>query len=132
MEIMTLYAVSAVLFLVVDLVGLRFVIKPVFERNVGHLFADPFRLVPAAVFYFGYVAGIVFFVSAPALGENDPTEALIGGFVLGILTYGTYEFTNYATLRDWTREQVVFDTLWGGALTAIVAWSGVVVTSSII
>ncbi len=132
MTIVTLYLVSAVMFLLVDIIGLRFVIKPVFERNVGHLFADPFRMVPAAVFYFGYVAGVLWFVSIPALATGTPLAAMGNGFVLGVLTYGTYEFTNMATLRDWTREQVVYDTIWGGVLTAVVAGAGVALTPMII
>ena len=44
------------------------------------------------------------------------------------MCYGTYEFTNYATLRDWSMQQVVTDTIWGGFLTGISAWSGVMVT----
>ena len=51
--------------------------------------------------------------------------------VLGLLAYGTYEFTNYATLRDWSVNQVVVDTLWGGVLTGFSAWIGVVATRAV-
>jgi uncharacterized membrane protein len=97
----------------------------VFVRLVGHLFADPFRLGAAALFYLGYVAGLLWFVSVPALRQPDPFAALIGGALLGLLAYGTYEFTNYATLRDWSLEQVLVDTIWGGFLTGVSAWVGV-------
>ena len=73
------------------------------------------------------VPGILWFVSLPALRQGDPIAALIGGALLGLLAYGTYEFTNYATLRDWSLEQVIVDTLWGGFLTGIAAWAGVMV-----
>ena len=127
MKLLILYLVTALIFLVIDLIGLRFLVKPVFERHVGHLFADPLRLVPAALFYLGYVAGLLWFVSWPALRAGDPMAALIGGVLLGLLAYGTYEFTNYATLRDWTLHQVVVDTLWGGVLTGVSAWAGVMI-----
>ena len=130
MKILTLYMLTAFVFFVVDAIGLRFMIKPVFERHVGHLFADPFRFVPAAVFYLGYVAGVLWFVSVPAL-QSGPNTALIGGFLLGLLAYGTYEFTNFATLRDWTPTQVIVDTLWGGILTGVSAWAGVVITRAV-
>jgi len=79
MKILVLYFSTAVIFLAIDLVGLRLLVKPVFDRHVAH----------------------------------------------GLLCYGTYEFTNYATLKDWSTEQVMVDTLWGGALTALTAWIGV-------
>ncbi|MCG3269558.1 DUF2177 family protein [Yoonia sp. I 8.24] len=128
MNILILYISTAVIFLVADVVGLRFIVKPVFDRHVEHLFVDPFRIVPAAIFYLGYIAGILWFVSVPALRAGDPVAALLGGVALGVFAYGTYEFTNYATLRDWSFEQVAVDTIWGGALTGFAAWTGVMVT----
>ncbi len=125
MKILALYLVTAVVFLLIDLIGLKYLVKPVFERHVGHLFADPFRLGAAALFYLGYVAGLLWFVSVPALRQSDPFAALIGGALLGLLAYGTYEFTNYATLKDWSLEQVFVDTIWGGFLTGVSAWAGV-------
>lgn len=131
MKILALYSVTTVIFFIVDYVGLRFLIKPVFERHVAHLFADPFRVVPAVLFYLGYIVGVLWFVSLPALRADDPVAALIGGIALGLFAYGTYEFTNYATLRDWSFEQVVIDTLWGGALTGGAAWAGVTFTRAL-
>lgn len=131
MKLLILYLTTALVFLLIDLIGLRLLIKPVFERHIGHLFADPFRLGPAGVFYLGYVAGVLWFVSVPALRAGDPLAALIGGALLGLMAYGTYEFTNYATLRDWNLEQVIIDTLWGSVLTGFAAWSGVMLCRSL-
>ncbi|TNJ41455.1 DUF2177 family protein [Phaeobacter sp. B1627] len=128
MKILTLYTVTAAIFFIADAIGLRFLIKPVFERHVAHLFADPFRAGPAAIFYLGYIAGLLWFVSVPALRTAEPASALLGGALLGLMAYGTYEFTNYATLRDWSLEQVIADTLWGGVLTGFSAWAGVLLT----
>lgn len=122
-----LYLITTVAFLVTDIFGIRFLIRPVFERHVGHLLAEPLRLGPAAVFYLAYVAGLLWFVSIPALKAGAPLQALAGGMVLGLLCYGTYEMTNYATLRDWSIQQVVIDGLWGIALTGFAAWAGVAV-----
>jgi uncharacterized membrane protein len=128
MKISILFISTATIFFIADAIGLRLWIKPVFDRHVSHLFADPFRVVPAALFYLGYVAGMLWFVSAPALRENDPMSAFVGGVGLGLLAYGTYEFTNYATLKDWSIEQVAVDTIWGGVLTGFSAWAGVMIT----
>ncbi|PRY76369.1 putative membrane protein [Yoonia maritima] len=131
MQTIILYLSTACMFFAADAVGLRVLIKPVFERHIDHLFADPFRIVPAALFYLGYVAGVLWFVSVPALRAGDPMAALINGVLLGLLAYGTYEFTNYATLRDWSVQQLVIDTMWGGLLTGISAWVGVSVVRAI-
>jgi len=131
MKIMILYLATAFIFFAVDFIGLRYLVKPVFDRHVAHLFADPFRAVPALLFYLGYVAGILWFVSVPALRAGDPVAALVGGIALGLLAYGTYEFTNYATLRDWSMEQVAIDTIWGGALTGFSAWAGVMIVHAL-
>ncbi|UWR15560.1 DUF2177 family protein [Sulfitobacter sp. M368] len=132
MKILVLYLSTVLVFFAADAVGLRLLIKPVFDRHIAHLYADPFRVVPAAVFYLGYVAGLLWFVSLPALRDGNPVAALIGGALLGLMAYGTYEFTNYATLRDWSMTQVVVDSLWGAVLTGFSAWAGVMITRALV
>ena len=128
MQILILFVATALILLVLDLIGLRFIVRPVFERHVGHLLVEPLRMVPAVLFYLGYVAGVIWFVSMPAFRQGDAASALINGALIGLMAYGTYEFTNYATLRDWSFEQVAVDTLWGGLLTGFSAWAGVAIT----
>lgn len=122
---MILYLATCGLFLALDALGLRYLVKPVFDRHVGARYAAPFRMAPALLFYLGYVAGLLYFVSVRALRAGNPLAALIGGALLGLMAYGSYEFTNYATLRDWSAQQVAVDTLWGGELTGVSAWAGV-------
>ncbi|WP_394707396.1 DUF2177 family protein [uncultured Celeribacter sp.] len=124
-----LYSVTAVVFLGLDMIGIRMLIRPVFDRHIGHLLAEPLRLGPAALFYLAYVAGVIWFVSWPALKSDAPVQALIGGMLLGLMCYGTYEMTNYATLAAWSWSQVIIDSLWGMALTGFSAWVGVAVLS---
>jgi uncharacterized membrane protein len=128
MQMVILYISTLVIFLAVDAVGITKMIRPVFERHVGDLLADPFRVGPAVFFYALYIVGVLYFVSLPALRDNQPVQALIGGVLIGLMCYGTYEFTNLATLRAWSWEQVIMDTLWGGALTGASAWAGVMIT----
>lgn len=129
MQNIWLYLITAAIFLGLDMIGIRFIIRPVFDRHIGDLLASPLRLGPAAVFYLFYVAGLLWFVSLPALRAGAPVQALIGGMVLGALCYGTYEFTNYATLARWSLSQVATDLIWGICLTGVAAWAGVAVLS---
>ncbi|MEO1960965.1 MAG: DUF2177 family protein, partial [Paracoccus sp. (in: a-proteobacteria)] len=59
MKIIILYFSTLIVFLAVDVVGIRFLIRPIFERSIGDLLADPFRLGPAAAFYAFYVCVFV-------------------------------------------------------------------------
>jgi uncharacterized membrane protein len=131
MQLLVLYLSTLVIFLVVDAVGISTIIKPVFARHVGDMLADPLRLGPAAVFYLFYIGGVLWFVSVPALAAGRPMQALLGGALLGLLCYGTYEFTNLATLRGWSFEQVILDMTWGAALTGGAAWAGVMIARQI-
>jgi uncharacterized membrane protein len=130
-SIAILYGATAIVFFGLDALGLRFIVKPVFDTHVGELFADPMRLGPAAVFYLGYVAGVLWFVSYPALRSGTALDAALNGAVLGLMCYATYEFSNYATLEAWSLEQVVIDCTWGTVLTGVSAWAGVVVTRAL-
>ncbi|MDK3018594.1 DUF2177 family protein [Pseudodonghicola flavimaris] len=128
-QILLLYLVTAVVFFGLDMIGIRLLIRPVFDRHIGDLLASPPRLLPAAVFYLCYIAGLMWFVSVPALKEASPLQALLGGAILGALCYGTYEFTSYAVMRDWSAQQVITDLLWGTLLTGVSAWAGVALLS---
>jgi len=127
MQTVWLYLVTGVVFLGLDMIGLRVLMRPLFEAHVGDLLARPLRLGPAAVFYLFYVAGLLWLISVPAMQSGQPLKALLGGMVLGALCYGTYEFTNYATLARWSMAQVAVDLVWGTVLTGFAAWAGVAV-----
>jgi uncharacterized membrane protein len=48
----------------------------------------------------------------------DQKKSIKDAFLLGFITYGIYETTNYAILKNWPFNSVVLDTLWGGILYA--------------
>jgi uncharacterized membrane protein len=131
MSLVILYVSTAVIFLALDAVMLTFVMRPLFESHVGPLLLQDIRLAPTAVFYAAYVAGLLWLVSLPALREGAPLQALVGGAVIGAMAYGTYEFTNYATLAAWHPSMVATDFIWGTVLTAIAAWAGVTITRAL-
>ena len=41
-------------------------------------------------------------------------------FVLGLCTYGIYDFTNIAIFKDWPLKVVLMDTIWGGVLYSLI------------
>ena len=123
-----LYIVTAIVFLALDVVMLKKVMYPLFSSNIGPMMLDDLRMGPAAVFYLFYVVGVVWFVSIPALNVGSIAQAFFAGAVLGALAYGTYEFTNFATLKGWTAQMVTVDVIWGAVLTGTSAAVGVAVT----
>lgn len=127
MQIAGLYIVTALVFLLLDAVMLNRVLHPLFSRHLGAVLAEEVRMLPAILFYLAYIGGVLWFVSMPALRADAPIQALIGGAILGALAYGTYEFTNYATLRDWHWSMVATDLTWGAVLTGVSAWAGVAI-----
>lgn len=123
MSIIVVYAAVAAFFLAVDAVALKLIMRPLFERHVEDmLLADP-RLGVAAAFYALYCVGIVYFAVLPG-AEQGPAAVMRDGAILGFLAYGTYEATNYATLKGWDWTMVAVDVAWGTALTACAALVG--------
>ena len=118
------YAATLLTFLIIDAVWISTVTRPVFERNIGEFMLDQPRLGAAALFYTLYVAGILYFAVMPALSSDSMRLAVINGAVLGVLAYGTYEATNFATMKGWAWSMVAIDVAWGAALTAVAAWVG--------
>ena len=123
-----LYIVTAIVFLALDVVMLKKVMYPLFSSNIGPMMLEDLRMGPAAVFYLFYVVGVVWFVSIPAFNVGSVAQAFFAGAVLGALAYGTYEFTNFATLKGWTAQMVMVDVIWGAVLTGTSAAVGVAVT----
>ena len=123
-----LYIVTAIVFLALDVVMLKKVMYPLFSSNIGPMMLEDLRMGPAAVFYLFYVVGVVWFVSIPAMNVGSIAQAFFAGAVLGALAYGTYEFTNFATLKGWTAQMVMVDVIWGAVLTGTSAAVGVAVT----
>ncbi|MDA9794680.1 DUF2177 family protein [Paracoccaceae bacterium] len=123
-----LYISTAIVFLALDVVMLKKVMYPLFSANIGPMMLEDLRMGPAAAFYLFYIVGVVWFVSIPALNVGSIAQAFFAGAVLGALAYGTYEFTNFATLKGWTAQMVMVDVIWGAVLTGTSAAVGVAVT----
>ena len=125
MSLVVLTLVAGAIFLIADAVMLPKVIKPMFERHLGDAILDSPRVVPAALFYFLYLGGIVWFAGWPALQTGSPSLALLNGALLGLVAYGTYELVSWTVMRRWHPSMVALDMAWGTALSAVSAWGGV-------
>lgn len=126
MQILILYAATAVIFLALDAIMLTLHMRPLFDRFLGDQLLADIRVVPAALFYLAYVAGLIYLVSYPALKTGS--TIIIPAAIIGAMAYGTYEFTSYAIMKSWSPILVITDVTWGTVLTAFSAWAGVALT----
>jgi uncharacterized membrane protein len=115
------YGCALVLFVVIDFVWLSTMTPRFYKPTLGDILLTNVNLKAAAAFYLCYPIGLVIFVIAPALKDGDLRNALIMGALYGLFTYGTYDLTNYATLRNWTAALTVTDMIWGAVLSAAVS-----------
>ena len=128
MSYLAAYLAMAVTFLVLDAIGLMQIIRPLFERYVGDLLLETPRIGPAAVFYLAYLGAVLWFVVVPAVkADNSTTSVFFQAALLGAFAYGTYEFTNFATLKAWTWQMVAVDLSWGTLLTGATGTVGFLV-----
>jgi uncharacterized membrane protein len=126
MQTLTLYLATTAILLILDAAMLTLHMQPLFQRHLGAALLDSPRMGPAAAFYLAYIAGLLYLVSLPALKSGAPL--LLPAAVLGAMAYGTYEFTSYAIMKDWSPVMVTTDVIWGTVLTATSAWGGVALT----
>jgi uncharacterized membrane protein len=66
----------------------------------------------AVVCYALLIAGLNYFI----IQRN---RSIPEAFFLGLVIYGVYDSTNYATLKKWESSVAIMDTLWGGSLFAL-------------
>ena len=128
MSYVAAYLATALAFLVLDAVWLGLAMRSFYRRQLGALMADRINLRVACLFYGGFILGVVIFAVAPALKAESWERALVNGALFGLFTYGTYNMTNWATLRDWPVPMSIVDLTWGTALTGASAVAGYAAT----
>ena len=118
------YVATLLTFLLLDGIWLGLLMAPTYRELLGSLMLEKPLLLPAAVFYCLYVIGCVVFVVLPALSWQRAAKL---GALLGLVAYGTYDLTNWATLRDWSVQVSLLDWAWGTVATAVACTVGYLV-----
>jgi len=107
------FAIVLIIFSVIDTLWLGYMGDRVYRPLIGEVLADKFRLAPAIAFYALYALGLTLFAVLPALKSGDWKTALLWGALFGLFAYGTYDLTNYATLKTWGLKITLLDMTWG-------------------
>lgn len=125
------YLLTTVVFFVVDLIWLGLIAKNLYRKYLGFLMSETVNWVAAVIFYLIFIAGIFIFVIHPSIEKQSAMRAAGMGALFGLVTYATYDLTNYATLRGFPLNIVIIDMTWGMVLTSVVSLAGYYITKQI-
>lgn len=105
--------ISAVLFVCIDAIYLN-LMKGYFNNQIKQVQGSPIQLnlVGAFLTYIFLIYGLNYFIISKNRSVSD-------AFLLGIVIYAVYEFTNLSLLKNWHVLTTILDTTWGGILFAL-------------
>lgn len=119
MRHVAIYFCVLVVFLAVDFVWLKYLMRDFYLPALAHLLADETNLIAAGAFYALYCVGITAFMAAPGYFERQSLRRVAArGALFGCVAYATYDLTNLATLRDFPLSVALVDIAWGAVITA--------------
>ena len=126
------FAVTTVVFLILDAIWLGLISRNLYQREIGELLLPKPKLGAAAVFYVIYIVGLVYFCVAPGVAGQSALRGLLNGAMFGIVAYATYDLTNLATLKGWSTTLVFIDVAWGAVASTAASAVAVAVTSRVV
>ena len=112
------FFIALLFFFIIDVFWIYFVATPMYKQEVGSLME--LKVPPALIFYVVFLLGLIFFVINPNQNNTLYNVFLIGAF-FGLVTYGTYDLTVYASMNIFSLKLVIADILWGMFLSGSVA-----------
>lgn len=121
MRILVAIVATTVCMLSLDLLFLGVLAKNFYDSALGPLKRPDVYWPAALLFYILYVGAIVLFAERDA---GTVATAALRGAALGLVSYGTYELTNWAVIRGWPPAMVAVDLTWGILLTTTAATVG--------
>jgi len=116
------YFIAAVTMIIIDFIWLTLMMKPFYQKQIGHLMTNTPVMLPIILFYGIFILGLIVLVVSPALSGNfSYLKLFLYGALFGLVAYGTYDLTNHATLKNWPAIVTIVDLIWGTLLTGTVA-----------
>lgn len=115
-----LYGTALFTFLVIDLLWIGLFANDFYRSRLGYLLSDTPNITAAVIFYLLFVFSLVFLAVLPGIKSKSMTDGLIRSAVFGLITYGTYDLTNLALVKDWPLSVTIVDMIWGVAVSIAV------------
>jgi uncharacterized membrane protein len=121
-----LYLATLFVLVPLDFLFLGVVAKDFFTSQVGNMLGE-IKLVPAALFYLVYVAGVLIFVSGSPSATWQHT--LLFGALFGLFCYATFDLKSLALLKNWSWAVAFVDVTWGAVVTAVSSTAGLLIAN---
>jgi len=112
------FFIALLFYFIIDVFWIYFVATPMYKQEIASLME--LKVPPALLFYVIFLLGLIFFVVNPNQNNTLVNVFLIGAF-FGLVTYGTYDLTIYASMNIFSLKLVVADIIWGMFLSGAVA-----------
>ncbi len=122
------YFSAAVVFGLLDAMWLNWAGPNLYQPTIGEIMATDINLAAAGVFYFLYLAGMVWFAIKPGLESGKVSTALLNGVLLGGLCYATFDLTSQAVFKVWATHITIADIIWGMFATGTTSAAATFVT----
>lgn len=117
-EAIKIFIAAFVVFMAIDFIWLGLISKNLYNMELGPIKKDKINWTTAIIFYVMYIAGLSFFVIAPALDKGSFVYSLYAGAIFGLVAYATYDLTNLAAIKGFKLKITVIDLIWGTFLTS--------------
>ncbi len=117
-----LFGITLLTFIVIDLFYLSLMAPTFYRAQIGPLMASTTNWIAVGLFYLEIVAGLVVFVIMPSVQAASFRQPLARAVLFGLVSYGTYELSNLATLNGWSVSMTVVDTCWGVCVCTIASF----------
>lgn len=120
-----LFVIGFVALVTMDLVWLGGIMSSFYATQLGHIARmsggsiSPDKLTAIATWVLITLGSIIFVL--PRTQHGSIAYAFCMGAVYGLVVYGVYDLTNYATLAQWPWAVVVIDVAWGMVVNGLLA-----------
>ncbi len=100
-----------IIFILIDMFWLKFVASKKYRVMIRNIQNEEMKIK--------MIPGILVYVFMTLLFILFYKQSVSKMFLLGLLTYGVYDFTNLTIFNKFDKIFAVYDTIWGGVLFAI-------------
>jgi len=104
------YLLTAIIFVILDGLYINLA-KNNFNMQIKSIQGSDIQIniIATGIVYIFLIFGLNYFIIQKNKSVKD-------AFILGLVIYSVYEFTNLALLKNWKVSTAIIDTLWGGVL----------------
>jgi uncharacterized membrane protein len=111
------YFLALLIVLAIDFTWILIIAKSFYNEQLSGFLRPEIVPIWSALLAWALIPlGIVLFVNQVSKNKK---QSIIYGALFGFILYGVYDFTNYATLANFTLKMLVVDILWGTFICSV-------------